>query len=52
MICVKCIVKLMSLVNLIGEFIEYYLVINGVFELIGEVFGDVGKYVCFVFGVV
>lgn len=49
---VMCIVKLMSFVNLMFDFIEQYVVMNGVLELIVEVFGDVGKYVCLVFGVV
>ena len=36
---VKRIVKLMSLVNSTGDFIEQHLVTNGASELIGEVFG-------------
>ncbi|MFJ3045288.1 RidA family protein [Herbaspirillum chlorophenolicum] len=48
---VKRIVKLMSLVNSTGEFIEHHLVTNGASELIGEVFGETGKHARSAFGV-
>jgi enamine deaminase RidA (YjgF/YER057c/UK114 family) len=45
------IVKLMSLVNSTGDFIEQHLVTNGASELIGEVFGEKGKHARSAFGV-
>jgi enamine deaminase RidA (YjgF/YER057c/UK114 family) len=48
---VKRIVKLMSLVNSTGDFIEQHLVTNGASELFGEVFGEQGKHARSAFGV-
>ena len=49
---VKRIVKLMSLVNSTGEFIDHHLVTNGASELIGQVFGPaVGAHARSAFGV-
>ena len=48
---VKRIVKLMGLVNSSSDFTEHHLVINGCSELLGEVFGDVGKHARSAFGV-
>ena len=48
---VKRIVKLMSLVNSTGDFIEQHLVTNGASELIGEIFGDKGAHARSAFGV-
>lgn len=49
---VKRIVKVMSLVNSTGDFIEQHLVTNGCSELIGEVFGStVGAHARSAFGV-
>ena len=48
---VKRIVKLMSLVNSTGDFIEQHLVTNGASELFGEVFGDKGAHARSAFGV-
>lgn len=45
------IVKLMSLVNSSGDFIEQHLVTNGASELFGEVFGDKGAHARSAFGV-
>lgn len=45
------IVKLMSLVNSTGDFIEQHLVTNGASELFAEVFGDAGKHARSAFGV-
>ena len=45
------IVKLMSLVNSTGDFTEQHLVTNGASELLGEIFGDVGKHARSAFGV-
>ena len=45
------IVKLMSLVNSSGDFIEQHLVTNGASELIGEIFGEKGKHARSAFGV-
>lgn len=49
---VKCIVKLMSLVNSTGDFTEQHLVTNGASELLGQVFGPVGAHARSAFGVV
>ncbi len=48
---VKRIVKVMSLVNSTGDYIEQHLVTNGASELFGEVFGEQGKHVRSAFGV-
>jgi enamine deaminase RidA (YjgF/YER057c/UK114 family) len=48
---VKRIVKVMSLVNSTPTFTEQHLVTNGCSELLGEVFGDVGKHARSAFGV-
>jgi enamine deaminase RidA (YjgF/YER057c/UK114 family) len=48
---VKRIVKLVSLVNSTTDFTEHHLVTNGASELIGEVFGEVGKHARSAFGV-
>ena len=48
---VRRIVKLVSLVNSTPEFTEHHLVTNGCSELIGEVFGDIGKHARSAFGV-
>lgn len=48
---VKRIVKLVSLVNSSADFTEHHLVTNGASELLGEVFGDVGKHARSAFGV-
>ena len=48
---VKRIVKLMSLVNSTGDFIEQHLVTNGASELFGEVFGNKGAHARSAFGV-
>jgi len=48
---VKRIVKLVSLVNSSADFTEHHLVTNGASELIGEVFGEVGKHARSAFGV-
>ena len=48
---VKRIVKLMSLVNSTGDFMEQHLVTNGASELFGEVFGDKGAHARSAFGV-
>ncbi len=48
---VKRIVKLVSLVNSTADFTEHHLVTNGCSELLGEVFGDVGKHARSAFGV-
>ncbi len=48
---VKRIVKVMSLVNSAPDFTEHHLVTNGCSELLGEVFGDVGKHARSAFGV-
>jgi enamine deaminase RidA (YjgF/YER057c/UK114 family) len=49
---VKRIVKLMSLVNSTGEFIEQHLVTNGASELFGQVFGpEAGAHARSAFGV-
>lgn len=45
------IVKLMSLVNSTGDFIEQHLVTNGASELFGEVFGEQGKHARSAYGV-
>jgi enamine deaminase RidA (YjgF/YER057c/UK114 family) len=45
------IVKLMSLVNSTGDFIEQHLVTNGASELFGQVFGDKGAHARSAFGV-
>jgi enamine deaminase RidA (YjgF/YER057c/UK114 family) len=45
------IVKLVSLVNSTADFTEHHLVTNGASELLGEVFGDVGKHARSAFGV-
>ncbi len=48
---VKRIVKVMSLVNSTGDYIEQHLVTNGASELIGEIFGEQGKHARSAFGV-
>ena len=48
---VKRIVKVMSLVNSTATFTEQHLVTNGCSELLGEIFGDVGKHARSAFGV-
>ncbi len=48
---VKRIVKLMSLVNSTGDYIEQHLVTNGASELFGEIFGEQGKHARSAFGV-
>lgn len=48
---VKRIVKLMSLVNSTGDFIEQHLVTNGASELLAEIFGDAGRHARSAFGV-
>src|SRR3569623_73865 len=48
---VKRIVKVMSLVNSTGDFVEQHLVTNGASELLAEVFGDQGKHARSAFGV-
>ena len=48
---VKRIVKLMSLVNSTGDFIEQHLVTNGASDLIGQVFGAAGAHARSAFGV-
>ena len=48
---VKRIVKVMSLVNSTGDYIEQHLVTNGASELFGEVFGEQGKHARSAFGV-
>ncbi len=49
---IKRIVKVMSLVNSTGDFIEQHLVTNGCSELLGEVFGpQVGAHARSAFGV-
>ena len=45
------IVKVMSLVNSTPDYTEQHLVTNGCSELLGEVFGDVGKHARSAFGV-
>lgn len=45
---VKQVVKLGGFVNLIFEFIDQFEVINGCLNLMVEVFGDCGCYVCVV----
>lgn len=45
------IVKVMSLVNSTATFTEQHLVTNGCSELLGEIFGDVGKHARSAFGV-
>ena len=42
---IKCIAKLMVLVNSTPAFTEQHLVANGASELFGEVFGETGKHV-------
>lgn len=48
---VKRIVKVMSLVNSTGDFIEHHLVTNGASELFTEVFGEKGIHARSAFGV-
>jgi len=48
---VRRIVKLVSLVNSTPDFTEHHLVTNGCSELLGEVFGEVGKHARSAFGV-
>ena len=48
---VKRVVKLMGLVNSTAEFTDHHLVVNGCSELLGEIFGDVGKHARSAFGV-
>lgn len=48
---VKRIVKVMSLVNSTGDFIEHHLVTNGASELFAEVFGEKGIHARSAFGV-
>ena len=48
---VKRIVKVMSLVNSTPDYTEQHLVTNGCSELLGQVFGDVGKHARSAFGV-
>jgi len=48
---VKRIVKVMSLVNSTGDYIEQHLVTNGASELLAEVFGEQGKHARSAFGV-
>ena len=48
---VSRIVKLTSLVNSTPDFTEHHLVTNGCSELLGEIFGEVGKHARSAFGV-
>ncbi len=48
---VRRIVKVMSLVNSTPTFTEQHLVTNGCSELLGEIFGDVGRHARSAFGV-
>jgi len=48
---IRCVVKLMSLVNSTSEFTEQHLVTNGASELLGQVFGPVGAHARSAFGV-
>ena len=48
---IKRIVKVMSLVNSTGDFIEQHLVTNGCSELLGQVFGAAGVHARSAFGV-
>lgn len=48
---VRRIVKLLCLVNSTPDYTEQHLVANGCSELLGEVFGDVGKHARSAFGV-
>lgn len=48
---VKRIVKLMSLVNSTGDYIEQHVVTNGASELLAEVFGEPGRHARSAFGV-
>ena len=48
---IKRIVKLMVLVNSAPSFTEQHLVANGASELLGEIFGDLGKHARSAFGV-
>ena len=48
---VKRIVKVMSLVNSTPDYTEQHLVTNGASELLGAVFGDLGKHARSAFGV-
>ncbi len=48
---VRRIVKLTSLVNSAPDFTEHHLVTNGCSELLGEIFGEVGKHARSAFGV-
>jgi enamine deaminase RidA (YjgF/YER057c/UK114 family) len=48
---VKRIVKVMSLVNSTGDYIEQHLVTNGASELLAEVFGEPGRHARSAFGV-
>ena len=48
---IRCIVKLMVLVNSAPIFTEQHLVANGASELLGEVFGDMGTHARSAFGV-
>jgi enamine deaminase RidA (YjgF/YER057c/UK114 family) len=49
---VKRFVKATSLVNSTSTFTEHHLVTNGFSDLIGEVFGDLGKHARAAYGVV
>ncbi|HYP85067.1 RidA family protein [Variovorax sp.] len=48
---VRRVIKLMSLVNSTGSYVEQHLVTNGASELMGEVFGDRGAHARSAFGV-
>ena len=48
---IKCIVKLMVLVNSAPKFTEQHLVANGASELLAEVFGEKGMHARSAFGV-
>ena len=48
---VRRVIKLMSLVNSTGSYVEQNLVTNGASELMGEVFGDRGAHARSAFGV-
>jgi enamine deaminase RidA (YjgF/YER057c/UK114 family) len=48
---VRRIVKLLVLVNSAPTFIEHHLVGNGASELLGDVFGDIGRHARSAFGV-
>lgn len=49
---VKCVVKIFGFVNSIEDFMDQFKVMDGVLDLFVKVFGDKGKYVCLVVGMV